>query len=110
MPRHRVLGCVEELEGALKEVLDVPVVFMGTGDKRAALLRLARVESQLAGLRLRLMAVADDVALEEGARDVAALVAHHTRDETSVQRRALRLAEGLDRRWERTGAALGRGA
>ena len=41
-------------------------------------MELTRLEAQLSALKLRVMAVADDVALAEGARDVAALMAHHT--------------------------------
>ena len=48
---------------------------MDPADKRSALLRLARLEARLTALRLRLMAASDDVALAEGARDVAALMA-----------------------------------
>ena len=46
---------------------------MDPADKRAALVELTRLEAQLSALKLRVMAVADDVALAEGARDVAAL-------------------------------------
>ncbi len=66
-------------------------------DKRAALLQLSRVEAQLSALRLRLMAASDDVALDEGARDVAALVTHMTRTDGGTNRRDLVLAEALDR-------------
>ena len=71
---HPVLACADAIEGALKEAADVQVVFMDPADKRTALLRLARLDAQLTALRLRLMAASDDVALAEGARDVAALV------------------------------------
>ena len=47
-------------------------------DKRTALVELTRLEAQLSALKLRVMAVSDDVALAEGARDVAALLTHHT--------------------------------
>ena len=66
---------------------------------------LTRLEAQLSALKLRVMAVADDVALAEGARDVAALLAHHTRGDYGANRRDLALAEALDRRWH--GVAAG---
>ena len=58
---------------------------MAPADKKAALLELTRVEAQLAALKLRVMACSDDVALAEGARDVASLVTHHTRTDGSAE-------------------------
>ena len=76
-----MLACADAIEGALKETVDVPVAFMDPADKRTALLQLTRLEARLTALRLRVMAVSDDVALAEGARDVAALLTHHTRSD-----------------------------
>ena len=76
---HPVLACADAIEGALDDAADVQVVFMDPGDKRTALMRLARLEARLKSLQLRLIAASDDVALAEGARDVAALLAHHSR-------------------------------
>ena len=42
-------------------------------------MELTRLEAQLSALKLRVMAVADDVALAEGARDIGALLTHQTR-------------------------------
>jgi hypothetical protein len=109
MATHPVLACVESVESSLKDVRDVPVAFMDPRDKKAALLQLSRVEAQLVALRLRVMAASDDVALDEGARDVAALLTHHTRGDQLAHRRELRLAEALDQRWARTGEALAGG-
>ena len=106
---HPVLACADAVEAALKESADVQVMFMDPDDKRAALLRLTRLESQLAALRLRVMAVSDDVALAEGARDVAALITHHTLNDGGATRRDLALAAALDGRWTLVAAALGRG-
>jgi hypothetical protein len=107
--RHPVLACADTMETALKESADVQVTFMDPADKRAAILRLARLDAQLAALRLRLMAVSDDVALAEGARDVAALITHHTRTDAGANRRDLALAQALDRSWGQVAAALGQG-
>jgi hypothetical protein len=49
---HPVLRCADVVEAALKDVADVDPAFMPTGDKRAALMRLARVESQVKELQL----------------------------------------------------------
>ncbi len=106
---HPVLACADTIEGALKDSADVQVVFMDPADKRSALLRLARLEARLTALRLRLMAASDDVALAEGARDVAALMATRTRGDYSENRRDLALAEALDRRWPGVAAGLAAG-
>jgi hypothetical protein len=106
---HPVLSCVAALESALKSTADVQVMFMTPAEKKAALVELTRVEAQVAGLRLRVMAVADDVALEEGARDVAALLTHHTGTDAGVNRRDLALAAALDQRWNVVAVALGQG-
>ena len=106
---HPVLACADAIEGALEDAADVQVVFMDPGDKRNALLRLARLEARLKSLQLRLMAASDDVALAEGARDVAALLTHHTRSDFAANRRDLALAEALDGRWHGVAAGLGAG-
>ena len=106
---HPVLACAETIGTALKETVDVQVTFMAPADKRTALLELTRLEAQLSALKLRVMAVSDDVALAEGARDVAALVAHHTRSDFGANRRDLAFAEALDRRWSGVAAGLGAG-
>jgi len=106
---HPVLACAEVIQAVLEETVGVELTFMDPADKRAGLLGLARVEAQLVALRLRLIAVCDDVALAEGARDVAALVTHHTRSEYGANRRDLALAQALDRRWGQVAGALGAG-
>jgi hypothetical protein len=106
---HPVLVCANAIDNALKCAAEVQVVFMDPADKRSALLQLARLEAQLTALRLRLMAASDDVALAEGARDVAALVAQHSRSDYGANRRDLALAEALDRRWPSVSAGLGAG-
>ena len=95
--RHPVLACVDAMALALTEVGTVEVAFMTPADRRAALLELVRVEAQAASLRSRLLAVSDDLARGEGARDVAALVSHHARTDAGADRRDLALAESLER-------------
>jgi hypothetical protein len=108
-PVHPLLACIEAVEAALKATADVQVMFMAPAEKRTALVELTRVEALVAGLRLRVMAVSDDLALAEGARDVAALVTHHTRTDPGANRRDLALAQALDRRWTRVADAIGQG-
>jgi hypothetical protein len=106
---HPVLGCADSIEVALEIAAEAQVVFMDPKDKRTALLRLTRLDAKLAALRLRLMAASDDVAEAEGARDIAALITHHTCTDAGTNRRDLALAEALDRRWARVASAIGKG-
>lgn len=95
--RHPILGCADALEARLKDVAGLDPTFMRTAEKAEALLALARVETQLAGLRMRLMAASSDVAAEDAARDVAAWLAHRTRTDRGRVWGDLRLADALDR-------------
>lgn len=101
-----VIACVDALGAALRETAGAPVLFLAPADKRAALLGLARIEAQVSALKLRLMAASDDLAMEEGARDVAALLTHHTRTDAGTNRRDLVLADALDKRWHLLATAL----
>lgn len=96
VPQHPVLGCVAEVGAALDAVADAQPVYLSTAEKADALRELAVLESRLVGLRLRVLAAADDVAEETGARDVAAWYAHHTLTEPAVARADARLARSLD--------------
>ena len=60
---HPIVACASDLSGLLKAVADVNPTFMSTEDKACALKGLARVEAQVAELRLRVLADADDVAI-----------------------------------------------
>lgn len=92
---HPVLSCAEAIEDALKEVRDVSASFMGTAEKRRALVQLARLQQQLAGLYLDVVATADDVAEEDGARSVGSWIDLHTRGDAGGGARSRRLAEDL---------------
>ena len=67
---HPVLEALAAVEDALKDVAHVDPTFMSTADKRAALVRQARVEARLKELGLRVQASSGDVAADEAARDV----------------------------------------
>ena len=108
--RHPLLAGAAVIETALEEMAASAPIFLDASDKRALLVQLARLEARLAAVRLQTMAVADDVAAAEGARDVAALLTHDTRGDAAEHRRELALAESLDRRWTVTQTALASGA
>jgi hypothetical protein len=102
---HPVLALADALDAALKDVADLDPAFMRTAEKEQALTRLTVLGGRLEELRLRVLASADDVAAEHGARDAAAWVAHQARLDRGESRRSLRLAEALAGR--RSGIATG---
>ena len=70
---HPVLACIEAVEAELKETADVAVdvhASRGQAGRPPAADRASRRSST--SLRLRVMAASDDVAQDQGARDVAA--------------------------------------
>jgi hypothetical protein len=103
---HPILRFACSLEAALDKVATVDPVFMTAAQKGAALAALHRAEQRLTALRLRVMATADDLAEEAGARDVASWLAQATRTEHGPAAADLHLAQGLDRCWHRLGAAV----
>ena len=109
VPQHPIVGCLAEIGRVLDEVADAQAVYLSTTEKAAALRELASLESRVAGLRLRVMAAAGDVAEESGARDVAAWVSQHTLAEPEAARADLRLAHALDRDHAQVAEALAAG-
>ena len=61
---HPLVRCVEELGAALDRVDDVDPMYMPTPAKAAALVELARISSRVQVLLGRVLASADDVALD----------------------------------------------
>ncbi|MCW2814150.1 MAG: putative endonuclease [Nocardioides sp.] len=96
--RHPVLGCASTLAQALDAVADVDPMFMATADKQAALLELAACAARLNELSLRVLAAADDVAEQHGARDAGAWLASAAVLDDHAGRRDLALARCLERR------------
>ena len=78
---HPLLQGVAVIEAALDQMAHSDPVFLDPAAKRELLVSLARLEDRLTAVRLRTMVVADDVAVGEGARDIAAWLTHHTRGE-----------------------------
>ncbi len=109
VPQHPILGCLAELEGALDDVADVQAIYLSAVGKAEAMRRLAVIEARVAGLRLQVMAAADDVAEETGARDVAAWFSHQTLTEPEAARADQRLARSLDRDRPELATALAAG-
>jgi hypothetical protein len=108
-PEHPVLACAGEMSAALDRVAGVDPAYMTTPAKATALTELSRVVARAQGLLLRVLANADDVALDQGARSVEAWLAHETRADVGPMLAAGRLADALETRWRRLGDALGQG-
>ena len=109
VPQHPVLACVEVLGRALDEAADAQPLYLSTSDKATAMRELAIVEARVAALRLRVMAVSDDVAEAEGARDVGAWFSHHTLTEPDAARSDAHLATSLDQHRPQLAQALATG-
>ncbi|MFD4328363.1 DUF222 domain-containing protein, partial [Nocardioides sp. NPDC058538] len=108
-PQHPVLGAVVAITASLEQVAAANPSFMATDQKATTLLEIARAKAQLAELELRVLATADDVTAESGARDVAAWLHHHTHQRPETLRADLRLAEALDRSYALVAEAMRRG-
>ena len=82
---------------------------MTTKQKQTALVELTRLSARVESLKLRVLAAADDIALETGARSTAAWLADTTRDNHGTVLRSARLAAAVDDRYRHVGAALADG-
>ncbi len=99
LPAHPVLACATVIGDVLDAVADVDPMYMTSHQKAQALRELSVAGERLRGLTLRVLAGADDVALDHGARSAAAWLAHETRSDIGPALGAGRLAEALDGRW-----------
>lgn len=106
---HPIVGAAYAVSEELKSVASVNPTFMTPSDKAAALQQLAKAQAQLAELRLRVLAAADDLAAAAAARDAAAWLTFHTRARHDQARADVALARALDQRYGATAEALGEG-
>lgn len=102
------LACVAELAECLDRTTATAgsAIFLPTADKAWALESLSASRERIEGLLLTVMAAADDVAAETGARSVADWLAHRTRSDYAPMGRRARLAEAVDQRWQVLGRAV----
>jgi hypothetical protein len=101
---------LEVIERALDDLAAIDPGYRATGEHKDVLIALARVISRAEAERMRVLASADDIAVETGARSTAHWLADATRDNIGPLRRLSALAEALDERWTQLGAALAAGA
>lgn len=109
-PPHPILACAEQICSELAATTDLQPVSMRSDDKRAVLLMLSEAQRRLDELHLRVIAASDDVAADDGARDVAAWLASRTQADPPDLRADQALAAAIDQRWCRVGAGLAAGA
>ena len=105
-----MLACAAEMSASLDRVAGVDPTYMTTSAKATALTELSRVVTRAQSLLLRVLANADDVALDAGARSAGAWLAHETRADVGPTLAAGRLAASLETRWLRLGEALAEGS
>ncbi|MEX0428926.1 DUF222 domain-containing protein [Nocardioides sp. DS6] len=104
-----LLACVQVARDAMGKAAVAEPVFLSAAQKQVVLRELAALEAQVAAARLRVLAVAGDVAEEVGARDVGDWCVHELQVDGRDARADLNLARGLEQRWEHVAAALAEG-
>ncbi|GAA2155550.1 HNH endonuclease signature motif containing protein [Nocardioides koreensis] len=104
--KHPLLGDVHAVLQQVEQAAQHDPAYLNTAEKRAALLVVTGAVEQLRAVQLRLLANADDVAVDTGARNVAAWAELAMRVDSRETARAARLGEALDRRWPRLAAAF----
>jgi hypothetical protein len=108
---HPIARFATRLHAVLDDLSMVTAWSMTAAEQRGALVELARAESRLAEVRLRVLAAADsaDVGAVTAASSTAAWVAHTTRQTRPAAHADLRLATRLDGPHEATRQALADG-
>jgi hypothetical protein len=106
---HPFLRGVGQVAVAVDDLCATRPGLMSVREKEAALLDLARLEARVSAVKLRVLAGADDLAAEAGARDAGAWLAHEARLDRGPARRDGELATVLADRWPRLEAALAAG-
>ncbi|PUA80429.1 HNH endonuclease signature motif containing protein [Nocardioides currus] len=106
---HLVLECEQAIAAALDKVSAVDFLYLSPDEKAASITAVGRLEARLAAVKLRLLAVADEVAEASGARDVGAWFQHAARVDRGPAGNAVRLAKSLDRSWHALAEALSDG-
>jgi hypothetical protein len=109
---HPIAAFGARLHEVLDTLADAPAWAMTPAEQRDAVVALARAESRLAELRLRVIAAADhsDVAAETAATSTAAWLAHATRRSRTLATTDVRLALRLETEHFRTREALAEGS
>jgi hypothetical protein len=106
---HPFLRSLGRIASAVDEATALRPDLLSSQEKAQALLDLARLESQVAAVKLRVLSCAEDVAAQAGARDAGSWLAHEARLDRGPVRRDGDLATALAERWTRVEGALADG-
>ncbi len=99
---------LDMVERGLDDLAQIAPEYRTTTEKRDVLVRLSRIAARAEAERMRVLAAADDIAVETGARSTAHWLADATRDNPGAVRRLSALAEALDERWTESRHGVGR--
>jgi hypothetical protein len=102
---HPLLRCLAGIDQRLDDAADLDPTYLPMREKERALLAVDRELARLEGLRLQLLAVADDVAQEHGARSAGTWLALERREGAPAGVRRQHMAEALHR-WSGVEAGL----
>ncbi len=110
-PRAPVLRFADSMHRALDALSDTAAWAMSDREQAEALVSLARADSRLAELRMRVLVAADrnQVGAEVGATSTPAWLAHETKTTRQRNFRDLHLGQALDDGFEATRRALSAG-
>ncbi|MBF4764336.1 DUF222 domain-containing protein [Nocardioides islandensis] len=98
---------LDAVERALDDLATIAPDYRSTGEKKDALVRLSRIVARVEAERIRILATAEDIAVETGARSTAHWLAAETRDgigQVRVREKLARIGGGA------ITAAMGEGA
>lgn len=95
---HQIQTAIDEIRAALKDATDASPLFLATSEKAEAILALEQIKAGVEELELRVLAVAQDVADEIGARDIGTWLTGREIADGPTARRELRLAHELEER------------
>ncbi len=101
--------CGQAIAAALDAVEEVEFCYLSPAEKAESLVELVKLQARIEATTLRMLAVADDVAEEHGARDAGTWLQRAARLDRSEARRAMNLAHALERRWTTVAKAQGDG-
>ncbi len=106
---HPLLAAVQVIGEVLDDTAQADPMFLSPAQKRELLVGLTRVIDRLQVRRAGVLAVAEDVAVEDGARSAAAWLAAQTRTWVGPAVAAERTGAALRLHWEQTAQAADEG-
>jgi hypothetical protein len=109
-PVHPLLAAAHTVAETLDDVADIDPLYLSVSQKQTLLVGLTAAITRLTGLRADVLAVAEDVASESGARSAGAWLTARTRTSRQQAASDQRLGEVLRERWPTVRRAVRTGA